>query len=288
MTNSKKVALLGSGIMGNGMGMNLLAAGHELQVWNRTAERTRNLTDKGAILAPSPTAAVEGVEFVITMLANGDAVRAVLSGEQGALNAMGRDHVWIEMSTVGLEDIEEFAAMAADRGVAFMDAPVLGTKAPAENGELVLLAGGDPEVVERCQPIFDAVGRLTIPLGPGDLATRLKLVLNNWILSLVSILAETVSLSQALDVDPQLFLDCIAGGPLDVPYAHMKSESMIKRDFPASFPLEHALKDLRLILSAAQKNGLDPKILQAVSNRFAEAEQKGHGREDTAAIFHVV
>ena len=192
MTNRKKIALLGTGIMGNGMGMNLLAAGHDLKVWNRTVERTRNLVAKGATLASSPGAAVEGVEFVITMLADGEAVRAVLKGEQGALSGMNREQVWVEMSTVGLEDSEEFAAMAADRGVGFADAPVLGTKAPAEKGELVVLAGGDMEVVERCRPIFDAIGRRTIVLGPGNVATRLKLILNNWIVSLVGVLAETI------------------------------------------------------------------------------------------------
>lgn len=288
MTNRKKIALLGTGIMGSGMGMNLLAGGHDLKVWNRTVERTRNLVAKGATLASSPGAAVEGVEFVITMLADGEAVRAVLKGEQGALSGMNREQVWVEMSTVGLEDIEEFAAMAADRGVGFADAPVLGTKAPAEKGELVVLAGGDREVVERCRPIFDAIGRRTIVLGFGNVATRLKLILNNWVVSLVGVLAETISLSEALDVDPQLFIASIKGGPLDVGYAHVKGDSMMKRSFSPAFPLELALKDSRLILSAAQKHGLDPKILQAVANRLLEAKQQGYGKEDISAVFNAV
>jgi 3-hydroxyisobutyrate dehydrogenase len=288
MSNKKKVALLGTGIMGSGMGMNLLKAGHELVVWNRTEERTRILTENGAILGSSPAAAVEGVEFIITMLKDGNVVRTVLEGEDGALKGMSRDQVWIEMSTVGPEDTEAFASNAKELGVAFVDAPVLGTKAPAESGELVVVAGGDPALIERCRPVFEAVGRRTIEVGPGNMATRFKLVLNNWVVSLIGVIAETIAIAETLDIDPQHFLEAIKGGPLDVGYAHIKGGAMIKRDFPASFPLELSLKDTRLILSATHRKGQDLKILNAVSDLFAEAESQGYGREDLAAIYRAV
>ena len=278
------IALLGTGIMGSGMGGQLLAAGHELTVWNRTRDKTRALAEQGARVADTPAEAVDGVELVITMLADGDAVRQVMV-EHGGLEGMGRDSVWLQMSTVSLDDVEAFDRLAKENGVHLMDAPVLGTRGPAQHGELVVLAAGSARVFERCQPVFDAVGQRTLRLDKPGQATRLKLVINEWVLGLLGVLAETFATAEALGVDPTLFLQAISGGALDVQYAHIKGQMMQQREFAPSFPLRLALKDARLIGQAAQKFGYEPQLISTIAQAFADAVDAGHGDKDMAAVF---
>ncbi|MDQ3943230.1 MAG: NAD(P)-dependent oxidoreductase, partial [Actinomycetota bacterium] len=195
------------------------------------------------------------------------------------------DGVWLQMSTVGTEGHERLARVADERGVFYVDAPVLGTKEPAEQGQLIVLASGPDEVQERCQPVFDAVGSQTYWLGPAGNGSRLKLVTNNWIVGVLSVLAETVSLARAVGVDPARFLEVIEGGPLGLPYAQMKGQMMIDEEFPTSFSTNLARKDAGLVLDAAEANGLRLPLTEAVATHFDEAISAGHGEEDMAAIY---
>jgi 3-hydroxyisobutyrate dehydrogenase len=283
--NSTAVAVLGTGIMGAAMARNLLAAGMEVRVWNRSREKAEPLADDGAKVADSPAEAAEGAGIVLTMLADADAVAEAVSGEDGALSALPDDGVWLQMSTVGIKGHEKLARIADEYGVAYVDAPVLGTKEPAEQGQLIVLASGPEEVRDRCEPIFDAVGSKTLWLGPAGTGSRLKLVTNNWIVGLLSVLAETISLAEALDVDPSQFLEVIKGGPLDMPYAQMKGQMMIEEEFPTSFSAKLARKDVGLVLEAAEASGLRLPLTEAASTHFDEAINAGHGEEDMAAIY---
>jgi 3-hydroxyisobutyrate dehydrogenase len=166
-----------------------------------------------------------------------------------------------------------------------VDAPVLGTKQPAEAGELTVLASGPPDAVERCTPLFDAVGTKTVRLGEAGESTRLKLVLNNWIVALVGAIAETVALAQGLGLDPKLFLETIAGGPLDAGYAQVKGKAMIEREFPPSFKLSLALKDARLVGEAAAEASVDLQVAEAAARVFERAVAQGHADEDLAAAY---
>jgi 3-hydroxyisobutyrate dehydrogenase len=283
--NSTAVAVLGTGIMGAAMARNLLAAGMEVRVWNRSREKAEPLADDGAKVADSPAEAAEGAGIVLTMLADADAVAEAVSGEDGALSALPDDGVWLQMSTVGIKGHEKLARIADEYGVAYVDAPVLGTKEPAEQGQLIVLASGPEEVRDRCEPIFDAVGSKTLWLGPAGTGSRLKLVTNNWITGLLSVLAETISLAEALDVDPSQFLEVIKGGPLDVPYAQMKGQMMIEEEFPTSFSAKLARKDIGLVLEAAEASGLRLPLTEAAATHFDAAINAGHGEEDMAAIY---
>ena len=167
-----------------------------------------------------------------------------------------------------------------------VDAPVLGTKAPAEEGKLIVLASGPEDVRERVDPLFDAIGAKTLWLGEAGAGSRLKLVINTWLLALTEGLAEAIALAEALDVDPQTFLDAIDGGPVGAPYANLKGKLMIERDFPPSFPLELALKDARLALAAAEAQGLRLGALAAVAEQMERAVEAGHGKADMAATIH--
>jgi 3-hydroxyisobutyrate dehydrogenase len=274
-----RVAVLGTGIMGAPIARNLRAAGFDVHAWNRSPEKAEALADAGIVPADAIADAADGADVVITMLSDGDAVEAV-AGE--ALEAMD-DAVLLQMSTIGIEATARLAERAAQAGVPFVDAPVLGTKAPAEQGKLIVLASGPEDVRERVDPIFAAIGAKTLWLGEAGRGSRLKLVINTWLLALTEGLAEAIALAEALDVDPQTFLDAIDGGPMGAPYANMKGKLMIERDFPPSFPLELALKDARLALAAAEQQGLRLGALAAIAEQMARAVEAGHGKDDMAA-----
>jgi 3-hydroxyisobutyrate dehydrogenase len=271
--------------MGAAMARNLLLAGMQVRAWNRSREKAEPLADDGATVADSPTEAAEGAGFVLTMLADADAVAEAAGGENGALSALPEDGVWLQTSTVGLEGQEKLAGIADEHGVYYVDAPVLGTKEPAEQGQLIVLASGPEEVREWCQPVFDAVGSKTLWLGPAGAGSHLKLVTNNWIVGLLGALAETISFAEALGVDPNRFLEVIEGGPLGVPYAQMKGQMMIEEEFPTSFSANLARKDANLVLQAAEANGLRLPLTEAAAEHFDEAINAGHGEEDMAAIY---
>jgi 3-hydroxyisobutyrate dehydrogenase len=274
-----RVAVLGTGIMGAPMARNIAAAGHEVRAWNRTRERAEPLAQHGATVAGTPAEAVDGADVVVTMLSDGAAVEAVVADLP-----FPDGSVWAQMSTVGVEAIERLSARAAEAGVPIVDAPVLGTRAPAEQGQLTVIAAGPPDARERCAPVFDAVGARTVVLGdePGA-ATRMKLVLNAWLLALVEGLAESVALAERLGVEPARFLEIIDGGPLGPPYAKMKGTMMIERSYEPSFSLGLAAKDARLALEAAEAQGLELPALRAIRAQLEKAVEQGHGDADMAA-----
>jgi 3-hydroxyisobutyrate dehydrogenase len=286
MAENTTVAVLGTGIMGAGMAGNLLSAGMEVRAWNRSREKAEPLAEDGATVVDSPSEATNGATFVLTMLSDADAVADVVNG--GVLSGLADGGVWIQTSTVGVEGNERLAEIAEKRGVPYVDAPVLGTKQPAEQGQLIVLASGPDEVREKCGPVFDAIGSKTLWLGETGAGTRLKLVVNNWIIGLLGTLAETISLARATGVDPNDFLETIEGGPLGVPYAQMKGRMMIEEDFPTSFSAKLARKDAGLILEAAGAEGLHLALAEAVTARFDEAINAGHGEEDMSVVFEAI
>jgi 3-hydroxyisobutyrate dehydrogenase len=283
MAEDTKVAVLGTGIMGAAMARNLLSGGMEVRAWNRSREKAEPLAQDGAEVAGNPAEASRGADFILTMLADTDAVEEAVGGD--VLDALAEEGVWLQMSTVGEAGNERLADLAADHSVAYVDAPVLGTKQPAEQGQLVVLASGPEEVRERSEQVFDAVGSKTVWLGDAGGGSRLKLVVNNWIVGLLGVLAETVAFANATGVDPTKFLETIEGGPLGLPYAQLKGTMMIDEDFPTSFSANLARKDAGLVLDAAAARNLHMRIAEAVTARFDEAIQAGHGEEDMAAVY---
>ena len=274
-----RVAILGTGIMGAPMARNLAAAGLEVRAWNRSRERAEPLAEHGVDVAGTADEAVRDADVVVTMLSDGSAVEAV-AGEL----AFPDGAVWAQMSTVGIQATERLVARAADAGVPIVDAPVLGTKAPAEQGQLTVIAAGPADARERCGPVFEAVGARTVQLGdePGA-ATRMKLVLNAWLLALIEGLGESVALAEGLGVDPAAFLQIIDGGPLGPPYAKMKGTMMIERSYEPSFSLALAAKDAGLALAAAEAAGLELPALRAIRSQLEKAVDQGHGDDDMAA-----
>jgi 3-hydroxyisobutyrate dehydrogenase len=197
---------------------------------------------------------------------------------------MPGEALWLQMSTVGIAATEALATLAEERGVPFVDAPVLGTKAPAEQGKLVVLASGPGALRDRTAPIFDAVGARTMWLGEAGAGTKLKIAVNAWIVSVVEGAAETLALAEGLGLDPSLVLEAVAGGPLDLPYLQMKGKAMIARDFEPSFRLALAAKDAALVSDAAAEAGLELPLVEAIRARLAEGCEE-HGDKDMSATF---
>jgi 3-hydroxyisobutyrate dehydrogenase len=270
------VALLGTGIMGAGMGRSLARAGLDVTVWNRSADKARAL---GLPVANDAADAVRDKDVVVTMLFDAESVAAVM---RDALPVMRPGAVWVQTSTVGLDGTAALSELAAEHDVAYVDAPVLGTRQPAENGQLTVLAAGPASAREAIAPVLDAISAKVVWVGdePGG-GHRLKLVANAWVLSLVTGTAQSLALAEGLGVDPRQFLELICGGPLDSGYAQLKGKAMLAGDFTPSFALSGATKDAGLIRAAAADAGVATDLIAAMEKLFAAA---GDQEDDMAAV----
>jgi 3-hydroxyisobutyrate dehydrogenase len=275
------VAVLGTGTMGAGMARNLLAAGHDVRAWNRTRAKAEPLAADGAVVADEPAEAVRGAEVVLVMLFDADSVVDVL--EQAA-PGLTEQTVVVQSSTVGL-DVARVADVAERLGVRLLDAPVLGTKKPAEDGTLTILASGDPALRRVADPVFKAVGAKTLwvadEVGP---ASRLKLVCNAWVATVNAGIAQSVALAQALGLDPQLYLDAVSGSAIDAPYVGLKGTAIIEGSDAVSFEVDGVRKDLGLITAAAEESGVATELLAGLTALYDRASADGHGAADMAAV----
>lgn len=287
---TETVAVLGAGgTMGLPMATNIARAGLPVRAWNRSRDKAEPLGRDGAFLAGSPAEAAHGATIVLTMLADTEAVMSAMDGEDGALPVMARqeqaDHpIWLQMSTIGEEATQQCIGLANRYGVGFVDAPVLGTRQPAEQGQLVILESGPEEARPRVHPVFDAIGHRIIRAGQAGAGTRLKLVTNSWVLAVVEAGAETIALAEGLGLDPSLFFQAIDGGALDLPYLRMKGRAMTERDFAPSFRLALAAKDAGLVRASAHEHGLDLPLLDLIARRLYEGTAE-HGDEDFSATY---
>jgi 3-hydroxyisobutyrate dehydrogenase len=285
MAVERTIAVLGAGgTMGFAMARNLARAGFQIRAWDRSRKKAEPLGEDGAAILDTPAAAADGAGIVLTMLADGDVVIEAVSGDDGALAHAGESTLWVQMSTIGISATERCSSLAEETGVTFVDAPVLGTKAPAEAGELVVLAAGPDQARESCDPVFDAVGKKTLWLGEAGAGTRLKLVTNAWLVAVVEGIAETFAFAEGLGVDPSRFLEAVDGGPLDMGYLQIKGKSLKERNFEPSFKLRLAAKDARLVEEAIEREQLDLPVLRAIRERLEQGVSE-HGDEDVVATW---
>jgi 3-hydroxyisobutyrate dehydrogenase len=276
------VAVLGTGIMGSAMARNLVAAGLCTTVWDRSQQAAAPLADAGARVAASPQEAVLDAGVVITMLPTADAVESVMFADE-VTEELAHGAVWAQMGTIGITATARLAhQLGRSRpGVLFVDAPVSGSKGPAETGQLLILASGPPAARAIVRPAFAAIGRKTVWLGEAGQGSRMKLVVNSYLSFLIEGLAETLELASRLGIDPAGLDAVIEGGPLDAPLADAKLHKMARGDFAPEFPLEWALKDVDLAIAAADDTRLP--MLEALSRQWRLAVEAGHGRQDISA-----
>ena len=278
-----RVTGLGMGAMGAGMAQSLLREDIEVTVWTRTVERSEPQADAGATVALDPTAAVADADVVVAMLFDAASTLELMTT---VLPAMKQDAVFVQCATVGVDGAARTAALAAEHGVAFLDCPVLGTKAPAEQGKLVMLASGDPALRERVQPAFDAMAAKTIWVGDVlGLGSKLKLVCNAWIATLAAAVGQSLALAKGLGVDQQLMLDAFDGAAAGSPYLQMKGKAIVESSFAPQFSVDGVRKDTGLIRDAIEAAGLSTVLVDGVRAAFDAASEAGHGDDDMAAVY---
>jgi 3-hydroxyisobutyrate dehydrogenase len=284
---NEPVAVLGIGAMGHGMAASALRAGIPTIVWNRTAEATRDLAELGAEVAETAAEAARRAAIVITMVTDADAVISI-ARDEGALAAMAQGAVWAQMSTIGVQGTDRVAAMASDErpDVMLVDAPVSGSKDPAERGQLTIFASGPDGARARVAPLFDALGQRTIWVGEAGAGTRLKLVNNTWLAFATEAVAGSVALARRLGLETETVVDALGGGPLASTWQAAKLRRIADGEFSAQFALSLALKDVHLALQAAGDGRF--AALACLADEWQQAVDQGLGGQDLTIVTRVL
>jgi 3-hydroxyisobutyrate dehydrogenase-like beta-hydroxyacid dehydrogenase len=277
------VAFCGLGLMGAPMAQRLVDAGYDVRAWNRTREKAESLS--GAKVAGSPAEAATGAEAVITMLATPEAVRSVVSGDDGVVTAMNAGATLIEMSTIGPEVVHEIAK-GLPAGVTMLDAPVLGSIPQATKGELKVLTGGDAEVVARWMDLLGAFGTVS-HIGPLGHGAGVKLVVNSTLGAVMTALGEALSLAKGLGLDESNVLDVLVQSPIAVT-AKRKRSNIESGTYEPNFKLGLAAKDMRLVTEAADRVGVELKVAEAARAWFQRADGAGLSDLDYSAVITAI
>jgi 3-hydroxyisobutyrate dehydrogenase len=283
----ERVAVLGIGAMGHGMAASALRAGIPTTVWNRNLEAARDLAELGAEVAPSAADAARRAAIVVTMVTDADAVISV-ARDQGMLAVLAPGAIWAQMSTIGVAGIDRVAAVArAERpDVMLLDAPVSGSRDPAERGELTIFASGPGEARPRVAALFGALGQRTIWAGQAGAGTRLKLVNNTWLAFATEAVATSVALARHLGLETGTVRDALAGSPLVAPWQAAKLQRIADGEFSAQFALSLALKDVHLALQAAGDGRF--AVLACLADEWQQAVDQGLGDQDLTVVMRVI
>lgn len=282
MSDRPVVAVLGTGTIGAPVARNLAVAGFPVRVWNRTPSRARAAVEgTDATVASSPAEAVRGADILITVLTDGPVTGRVL---EEAGDAPQEGAVWVQLGTVGT-GIDELRSLADKLGLTLVDAPVQGSRQPAEQGKLVVMASAAPEVRSTVEPLFEVIGSRTVWVSdaPGA-ASRLKLALNVWVAALTHGVAESLAVARGLGIAPALVVDVVTGGPMDSGFFQGKSAAALADDFTPSFTVTNSIKDAELVLAAAPKTTPVP-LTEAALERWRLARDQGHGDRDMIASY---
>lgn len=284
-----KVGFVGLGIMGSAMATNLVKAGFEVTVWNRTPSKCEPLATSGARIAPSPRETAEVSDIIIAMMATPDAVQSVRDGNDGIVAGLQPGKGYVDMSTIDVETSLESARLARGRGALFLEAPVAGSRKPAEDGLLTIMAAGDRALYDRALPALERMGKKILFLGEVGNGARMKLANNLVMGGMMAAFAEGMALASANGLDLAQLLDVLDSGALSNPMFRLKGAVVAENDrFPAAFPLKHMQKDLRLALRLAEQVDLPLFSTATVNELFKEALSRGLGDSDFAAVSHVI
>jgi 3-hydroxyisobutyrate dehydrogenase len=282
-----RVGFIGLGIMGSRMAANLVRAGFELTVWNRTASTADEWAARhGAAVASSPQALASNSDVVISMVVDGDQVESVLLGDEGAGHGAGL--LCIDMSTIGPTAARRIGKQLQDRGVSFMDAPVTGSSPKAEDGTLTIMAGGEERDFERARPLFDAMGELVLHVGPVGHGQLVKVINNAVAAANTAVAAEALIAGARAGADLDALVAVIHAGSGASAVLDLKQRPMRSHDYTTLFKLEHMLKDLRLCLEEARAAGVRTEMIEATEGILADAGERGLGEQDFAALLEVV
>lgn len=279
------IGFIGLGIMGQNMAANLLEKGEQLVVYNRTKEKAQTLLDKGAIWAESPREVGQQADIVFTMLTDPAAVQAVAYGEDGLFSGMKENSLWVDVSTVKPAFTKEMAEAARTHHIRFVDAPVSGSKAPAQQGKLHFLVGGDEQDVKEITPLLEKMGQSIQHMGVNGNGSSTKLAVNMLLVQSLTGLSEAISFGEAVGLDREHLMDVLLALPVTSDIQAGKRDTILQQNFDPQFPLEHAYKDLQQISETAYEAGAPLPMTNSVKELYALAKKNGYGKQDVAAVY---
>ena len=283
-----KIGFVGLGLMGSRMAGNLLKKGNDLLVYNRTKAKAQPLIEGGARLVQSPAEMGDKVNLIFTMLSGPDAVAAAALGEEGFLNHLEKNSIWVDCSTVNPSFTKHCADKAGSRYIRFIDAPVAGTIIPAEKGELTFFAGGNKNDVEEVRPLLEAMGKKIIYMGENGKGTGIKMVVNLLLGQAMLAFSEGVALGEALGISKEEILNILVGGPVTAPFLAGKRNKIENGNYEPEFPLQWMYKDLQLAAVTGYENNVALPATNAVKEIFSLAVKYGLGEKDFSAVFEFI
>ena len=280
-----KIGFIGLGIMGSRMAANLQNAGYELKVYNRSEEKAKKILELGAKWAVNYEDAALGADVLITMLSTPEIIKKVATGREGFLKRLPEGSIWLNCSTVNPSFAIEMYHSAMEYGIDYIDAPVAGTKGPAEKGELVFLLGGDSQAAARLQPLLDLMGRKTIVLGKAGTGSSMKMLINLLLAQSMLAFSEAMVLGEEMGMPQETLFNILLNVPVTAPFLSLVRTKIENRDYDANFPLQWIHKDLHLAALSAYETGVAMPSLNTAKEIFALAKQNGYGKKDFSAIY---
>lgn len=274
---------MGLGIMGKAMSINLLRHGFKVTVWNRTLSKCDELVEHGASVGETPAAVVKKCKYTIAMLSDPAAALAVVFDKDGVLDQI-KGKGYIDMSTVDAETSLKISEAIKAKGGSFVEGPVSGSKKPAEDGQLVILAAGDKALYEEALPAFDVLGKKSFFLGEVGNGAKMKLVVNMIMGSMMNAFSEGLTLAERSGLNPGTLLDVLDLGAISNGMFKLKGPAMLKNNYSPAFPLKHQQKDMRLALALGDENAVSMPVAAAANEAYKKARSLGLGDLDFSAV----
>ncbi|GAW67943.1 3-hydroxyisobutyrate dehydrogenase [Geoanaerobacter pelophilus] len=284
----EQYGFLGLGIMGSAMAKNLLKAGFKVTVWNRSQEKCAELAALGATVAATPAEVTASCSVTIAMLADPAAAHAVCFGPQGALEGIGAGRGYVDMSTVDAATAKDIGAAVTGKGGRFLEAPVSGSKKPAEDGTLIILAAGDRELFDQALPLFEKMGKKSLYLGELGRGAQMKLIVNMVMGGMMTIFCEGLALADKAGLEGSDLLDVIDAGAMANPMFKLKGAQIGQGNFATAFPLKHMQKDMRLAVALGDQLGQPLFSASAANESFKRARAQGLSDNDFSAVFKAI
>ena len=279
ISKTTKIGWIGLGAMGKLMAQNLINAGYNLTVYNRTRSKEKALVEMGASTASTPSEVLDSSDVVFLMVADDNSTEKVFTEKGGLLSSKATGKIIVNMSTVSPSISQQMARKCLDKGSHYLDAPVSGSIKQATEATLVIIAGGEQKVFDQVKPALDVMGKKAFLMGDTGSGNKTKLAVNTYLAIMTQGLAEVALFARQMGIDQETFLDVIATGGLNSPYSNIKSQSIVKNEFPSAFALKHMAKDLRL----AVDEKLNSPLGKTTYESYQQAE-KSLGEEDVMAI----
>ncbi|KAF5177410.1 Glyoxylate/succinic semialdehyde reductase [Thalictrum thalictroides] len=283
-----EVGFIGLGIMGKAMSLNLLRHGFKVTVWNRTLSKCDELLEHGASVGSTPAEVVKKCKYTIGMLSDPSAALTVVFDKDGVLEQIGEGKCYIDMSTVDADTSSKISEEITKKGGYFLEAPVSGSKKPAEDGQLVILAAGEKTLYDEIIPAFDVMGKKSFFLGQVGNGAKMKLVVNMIMGSMLNAFSEGLVLADKSGLSQQTLLDVLDLGAMANPMFKMKGPTMLKNSYPPAFPLKHQQKDMRLALALGDENAVSMPVAAAANEAFKKARSLGLGDNDFSAVYEAI